>query len=93
MLIFSILAQNIKQMAKPIFKQLTSNQVVLFPENISDRIPDNHPVRLVNHVVDELNISSIIEKYKGGGTSSYHPRMMIKILFYSYLTHIATNHL
>lgn len=75
-------------MSRPKFKNLTSSQVVLFPENISDRIPDNHPVRLVNHVVDELNITSIIEKYKGGGTSSYHPRMMIKVLFYSYLSNI-----
>lgn len=75
-------------MAKIIFKELTSNQIVLFPENISDRIPENHPVRTVNQVVDQLDISSIIAEYKGGGTSSFHPRMMIKVLFYSYLSNI-----
>ena len=32
-------------MSKIVFKELTSNQIVLFPENISDRIPANHPVR------------------------------------------------
>jgi len=66
-------------MAKVIFKELVNNQIVLFPENISDRIPENHPVRLVNHIVDHLDITNIINKYVGGGTSSYHPRMMLKV--------------
>lgn len=75
-------------MAKIVFKELTSKQIVLFPENISDRIPANHPVRIVDQVVDSIDISSIISEYKGGGTSSFHPRMMIKVLFYSYLSNI-----
>ena len=75
-------------MAKVIFKELVSNQIVLFPENISDRIPENHPVRLVNYIVDQLDITNIINKYVGGGTSSYHPRMMLKVLFYSYLSNV-----
>lgn len=71
-----------------VFKPLTSSQSVMFPENIGDRIPDNHPVRLVDKVVDGLDLSSIISNYKGGGTSSFHPRMMVKILFYSYLSNV-----
>lgn len=71
-----------------VFKDISGVQPVLFPENIFDKIPQNHPVRIVNQVVDGLDISSIIEQYKGGGTSSFHPRMMIKVLFYSYLSNI-----
>lgn len=70
------------------FKALTSQQVVLFPANIGDRIPQNHAVRLVNQVVDSLNIDEILAGYKGGGTSSFHPRMLIKVLFYSYFCNI-----
>ena len=73
-------------MAKAIFKHLPGTSPELFPENIFDRISENHPVRLVNEVVDSLDISYIISKYKGGGASSFHPRMMIKVLFYSYLS-------
>jgi transposase len=29
-----------------------------------------------------------LSKHKGGGTSSYHPRMMLKVSFYSYLCNI-----
>ena len=70
------------------FKALTSSQVVLFPENLGHKIPFNHPVRLVSSVVDELDIGSLLSDYKGGGTISFHPRMMIKVLFYSYLSNV-----
>ena len=73
-------------MAKVVFKNQAGNSPELFPVNIFDRIPSNHPVRLVSKVVDGLDISEIIKQYKGGGTSAYHPRMMIKVLFYSYLS-------
>lgn len=75
-------------MAKILFKESTSNEKVLFPISLSEKIPSNHPVRIVNQVVDLLNINSLLSKYKGGGTSSYHPRMMLKVLFYSYLNNI-----
>lgn len=75
-------------MANIQFKALPSNSPSLFPENIFDRIAANHPVRLVNQVVDKLNIDKIIKLYKGGGTTSFHPRMLIKVLFYAYLNNI-----
>jgi len=78
----------IATMAKLVFKNQTGKSPELFPVNIFDRIADNHPVRLVDSVVDSLDISEIIKMYKGGGTSAYHPRMMIKVLFYSYLSNV-----
>lgn len=75
-------------MAKIVFKELTSNQNVLFPVSLSEKIAPNHPVRIVNSVVDALDISNLLSSYKGGGTSSYHPRMMLKVLFYAYLNNI-----
>ena len=75
-------------MAKIVFKELTSNQNVLFPVSLSDKIPSTHPVRIVNQVVDLLDLDSLLLQYKGGGTSSYHPRMMLKVLFYAYLNNI-----
>lgn len=73
---------------KVLFKSLPANNPELFPENIFDKIPGNHAVRLVNEVVDNLDIDHIVGQYKGGGTTSFHPRMMIKVLFYAYLNNI-----
>lgn len=75
-------------MAKVVFKELAGTQPTLFPQNILDKIAPNHPVRLVNEVVDNLDISCILNQYQGGGASSFHPRMMIKVLFYSYLSNV-----
>jgi transposase len=75
-------------MAKVTFKNQTGNSPELFPINIFDKIPENHPVRLVDSVVNNLDISDITSMYLGGGNSAYHPRMMIKVLFYSYLSNI-----
>ena len=60
------------------FKQLPLSAPSLFPEEIFEKIAVNHPFRLISEVVDQLNIDAIIEQYKGGGTTSYHPRMTIK---------------
>ena len=49
-------------------------------------IKADHPVRVVNQVIDNLDIDPLIKKYDGGGSSSYHPRLMLKILVYGYLT-------
>lgn len=75
-------------MAKIQFKQLPLNCPSLFPQDIFEKIAVNHPVRLVNEVVDRLDIDHIIKQYKGGGTTSFHPRMMIKVLFYAYTTNV-----
>ena len=72
-------------MKKVVFKQNNQNQPAFFPVSFEALIPVNHPVRLLNRVIDKLDISDIISQYKGGGASSYHPRMLLKILIYSYL--------
>ena len=75
-------------MAKIVFKELTSNQNVLFPVSLSEKIAPNHPVRVCKQCCRRLDISCLLWAYKGGGTSSYHPCMMLKVLFYAYLNNI-----
>ena len=48
----------------------------------------NAPVRLVNQIVDNLDVSKVFDTYRGGSTSSYHPRMMLKLVIYAYLNNI-----
>lgn len=70
---------------QPVFKQHSVHQQVLFPINLNDLISQNHSARLIDSVVEKLEIPEIIKQYKGGGASSYHPKMLLKILFYAYL--------
>lgn len=75
-------------MPKPIFKSYQQNQVYLFPPSLEEMIDINHPVRVVSEVIDHIDLDIIIRKYKGGGTTSYHPRMLLKVLIYSYLNNV-----
>jgi transposase len=68
-----------------VFKSCDQNQLSLLPPSYDDLVSDHHPVRIVNAIIDRIDISSIERGYKGGGTSSYHPRMLIKVLVYAYL--------
>lgn len=70
------------------FKQLPLSSASLFPEDILLKISVNHPVQLVSEVVDRLNIDAVIKQYKGGGKTSFHLRMSMKVLFYAYTNNI-----
>ena len=75
-------------MRKPVFKKNDPDQMSLLPPSLEELIPSNHVVRVVRQVIDQINVDQIISKYKGGGTSSYHPRMLLKILVYAYVSNI-----
>lgn len=69
---------------KIVFKKYHQDQLSLLPESLEELIPSNHLVRVVNDAIEEMDINPLIESYKGGGTSSYHPKMMLKVLVYAY---------
>ncbi len=73
---------------KIVWKTNHQSQLSLLPPSYDDFVADNHPVRIVNTIIDRIDINSIERTYKGGGTSSYHPRDLLKILIYAYLRNL-----
>ena len=71
---------------KVVFKTYSPNQGMLLPPSLDELIAAAHPVRVVNEVIELLNLELLEKAYKGGGTSSYHPRMLLKILVYGYVS-------
>ena len=65
------------------FKDYTMDQLQL-PLSFEDFIPEDHLVRVVNTIVDSLDLSPLYDRYKQGGCPAYHPRMMLKVMIYSY---------
>jgi transposase len=72
--------------AKVVFKPYDPDQLTLLPYKLEELVPPGHPVRIVKQVVDAIDVKPINRKYKGGGASSFHPRLMLKLLVYGYLT-------
>ena len=71
---------------KVVFKTYSPNQGMLLPPSLDELIAAAHPVRVVNEVIESLNLELLEKAYKGGGTSSYHPKMLLKILVYGYVS-------
>jgi len=69
---------------KVVFKPYHQGQMELFPPSLESLIHENHIVRLINSAIDQLELLPVIDNYMGGGTSSYHHRMLLKVLVYAY---------
>lgn len=75
--------------SKVTFKPYNMNQLKL-PIDLEVDISDNHLVKIVNNAIERMDLSPLLKKYKGGGTSAYHPMMMLKVLVYAYTQKIYT---
>lgn len=73
-----------KRHNKITFKPCENTQGLLFPSYLDEEIPENHLVRVVNSIIDKMNLNPILKTYKGGGRSSYHPGMLLKVIVYAY---------
>ena len=73
---------------EPRFRHYAQNQLMLLPPSLDELIDEHHPVRVVNHIIDQLDLSLLIKAYPGGGSPSYHPKMLLKLVVYAYLNNI-----
>lgn len=64
------------------------NQSFLFPPNLRDMIVDDDLSIVVDDVVNSLDLSCIYKKVSSEGNLPYHPKMMLKVLFYAYASGI-----
>ena len=75
-------------MAKLAIKSDNRKQNLLLPPSLDELVPENHMVRVVDAVLDRLDISDILSTYRGGGNSAFNPKMMLKVLVFAYLSNI-----
>lgn len=73
-----------KSNAKIVYKQYNMQQMLLLPPSLEELIPEDHVCRIINNLVEGIDLSHLESTYKGGGTSAYHPKMMLKVLLYGY---------
>jgi transposase len=67
-------------------KQEDRRQGFLLPPSPSDWLPKNHLAWFVIDAVEQLDIDSLLDKYRvsGKGEQAYPPRTMLALLIYSY---------
>jgi Transposase and inactivated derivatives len=65
-------------MKRQVFKPYQQKQGMVLPPSLEEMIPAGHLVRVVDEMVEQMNVEPLLKQYKGGGTSAYHPKMMLK---------------
>src|ERR1700744_4784559 len=71
-----------------VFKANHQHQIMAFPPSLDELVASDHPVRVVHEVLERVDITALMQQYKPGGASSYHPRMLLKALVYAYINNI-----
>ena len=70
------------------FKHYNQRQTALFPYSFDDLISEKHPVRVVDQVVESINIQPLLKAYSNEGNPGYHPKMLLKVMIYAYMSNI-----
>ena len=75
------------------FRPYEPDQISLMPPSMRDWLPSDHLAYFISDVVDNLDLSVIMERYAGEerGYPPYHPAMMVKVLLYAYCSGVASS--
>jgi transposase len=68
------------------FRQVDRGTGFLLPPSVDEWLPEKHLARFVVEVIEGLDLRSLTGSYRGSGSASYHPAMLLGILVYGYAT-------
>ena len=66
------------------FRDYDQSQIYYVAVRFKEFLEADHPARVIDAVVERLNLSRIYESYSEEGNPPFHPKMMLKVLFYAY---------
>jgi len=68
------------------FRQIDRDTGYLLPPSVDDWLPERHLARFVVEVIEGLDLSAMVKAYRGSGSASYHPSVLLGLLVYGYAT-------
>ena len=68
------------------FRDVDRQTAFLLPPSVDEWLPEKHLARFVVEVVEALDLRVLSGSYRGSGSASYHPSMLLGLLVYGYAT-------
>ena len=65
-----------------------NNNSLFLTVNPNEDIAESDPVRVVNAIVESLDLKDFKKLYHERGRCPYHPKMMLKVILYAYMNNI-----
>ena len=59
------------------FRQVDRQTGFLLPPSVDEWLPQRHLARFVVEMIDGLDLRELIGSYRGSGSASYHPAMLL----------------
>lgn len=66
------------------FIQVSRQQQYLLPPSVDEWLPDNHLARFIVEVIEQLDLSRLVGRYRGRGSAAHHPAVLLALLVYGY---------
>lgn len=68
------------------FRPVDRQTQFLLPPSVDEWLPEKHLARYIVEVIAQLDTSAMLKSYRGSGSASYHPTMLLGLLVYGYAT-------
>jgi len=68
------------------FRPIDRDTGFLLPPSVDEWLPERHLARFVVEVIDGLDLRAMSGSYRGSGSASYHPSLLLGVLVYGYAT-------
>src|ERR1700723_2936300 len=68
------------------FRAIDRETGFLLPPSVDEWLSEKHLARFVVEVIDGLDLSAMVRSFRGSGSASYHPALLLGILVYGYAT-------
>jgi transposase len=68
------------------FRPVDRETGYLLPPSVDEWLPQRHLARFVVEVIERLDLSALVGAYRGSGSASYHPSVLLGLLVYGYAT-------
>jgi len=62
------------------FRPIDRDTGFLLPPSVDEWLPERHLARFVVEVIDGLDVSKLSRSYRGSGSASYHPSLLLGML-------------
>ena len=68
------------------FRQVDRETGFLLPPSLDEWLPERHLARFVVEVIEGLDLTAMVKAYRGSGSASYHPSVLLGLVVYGYAT-------
>jgi transposase len=73
------------------FRQIDRETGYLLPPSVDEWLPERHLARFVVELIEQLDLSAMVKAYRGSGSASYHPSLLLGLLVYGYATGVLSS--